>query len=298
MQKVIYADVLVISNIYITYFLLRSTALLSKKNPDRLRLFVACILGGAYALTVLLPERVQNFFSFFRFTVAVIFILVAFGYGSLKGFCRLYISFLLCNFIFAGLMFALWYFVCPEGMYFNGSVVYFDIDILTLAVLTVVCYAFIKIFEKLFKSRAPLNTVFDCTVYFQGGEQLCLKAFLDSGNRLCDYFTSSPVIISQRGKFADIFPESFMESCNNNGVKMRFILCDTVAGKELLPSFTADKVRIKGAEHDFFAEKITVALTERKILQGEYDAILPMGLFENDYLRKDEREIEKNTVAD
>ena len=295
MHTVIYADVLVVTNVYITYFLLRATALLSRTECNRLRLFLASFLGGAYSLTVLLPEKVQGALLAVRLLAALVFIFVAFGYSSLKAFLRLNVSFFSCSFIFAGLMFALWYFISPGGMYFNGAVVYFDINILSLVVMTVICYVFIKLFDRIFKSRAPVNTVFSCTVVYNEHE-FVLRSFLDTGNNLRDYFTGRPVIIADRRAFSDIFPEKITVNGEFSKQKVRFIFCNTLVGKGFLPAFSPTMLKIKGTDYNFSTEEITVALTEEKLLQGEYDAILPMGLFENNFDRKDERESEKDSV--
>lgn len=296
MQRVIYADVLIVINVYITYFLLKSTALLTKENPDRLRLFLASLLGGLYSLTVLLPEKAQSFLGPVRFAAAVAFVFVAFGFSSPKAFLRLNLSFLFCSFVFAGLMLALWYFISPAGMYFNGSVVYFDIDILTLVLLTIGCYAFLKLFDRLFRTRAPVNTVFLCKVIFNGREYM-LKAFLDTGNSLKDYFTGKPVIIADREIFTREFPDDFEMKSDLHNEKIRYIFCDTLAGKDLLPAFSPENVHIKGVDYDFFTKEVTVAMTDKKLFGGEYDAILPLGLFNNNFDRKDEGESEKAYVT-
>jgi len=153
----------------------------------------------------------------------------------------------------------------------------------------------LKLFEKLFRTRAPVNTVFYCTVNFEGGEFM-LKAFLDTGNNLKDYFTGKPVIIADRRAFSSVFPDEIEIGRDVHGEKIRYIFCDTLGGKGLLPAFSPLSVHIKGAEYDFFTDAVTVALTEKKLLQGEYDAILSLGLFDNNFDRKDEGESEKISV--
>ncbi len=296
MHRVIYADVLIVINVYITYFLLKSASLLAKENPDRLRLFLASFLGGVYSLSVLLPEKIQLMLFSLRLFLMVFFVFVAFGYKSLKSFLRLNLSFLLSSFLFAGLMFALWYLICPQGMYFNGSVVYFDIDIMTLALLTVACYVFLKLFDRFFKSRAPVNTVFVCRVCYDEKEYQ-LKAFLDTGNRLTDYFTGRPVIIADIKIFENIFAKALTDTDSFREKGFRYIFCNTLGGDGLLPAFSPEGVHIKGADYDFDTSSVTIALTDKKLLQGEYDAILPMGLFENFQERKVETENEKNNVV-
>lgn len=295
MHRVIYADVLVVINVYITFFLLKSTSILVKTQPDRLRMFLASLLGGFYSLSVLLPEKLQPLIFSLRLLLVLLMVFIAFGYKSLKSFLRLNISFLISSFVFAGVMLAIWYFVCPRGMYFNGTVVYFDIDIMTLALLTVVCYAVLKLFERFFRSRAPVNTVFICKVIYQGSEYQ-LKAFLDTGNRLTDYFTSNPVIVADKRLFEHSLTEVFCDTEKFKGKGLRYIFCNTLGGEGLLPAFTPEEVHIKGADYGFTATCVTIALTDKKLLGGEYDAILPMGLFENFYERKVEAENEKNNV--
>lgn len=296
MSGVIYADVLIVINVYITYFLLKSTALFSRIEPDRLRLFISSLLGGIYSLTVLLPEKIQSAVPVLRFVVMPLFIFTAFGYSSLKAFLRLCISFLASSFIFAGLMFALWYFACPDGMYFDGSVVYFDISISLLAVLTVMCYLFMKAFERLFRSRAPSDTVFLCDVFIDN-QKIRMKAFLDTGNHLHDYFTDKPVIVAYKGIFSGMFDFDLSQEENLIKHKGRLIFCNSIGGKTFLPAFSPEKVYIKSGKCDFYTDKVTVALSSEKIMQGEYDAILPVGLFENNISRKEERESEKTTFT-
>lgn len=296
MQRVIYADVLVVINVYLTYFLLKATALLAKESPDRLRLFLSSLIGGVYSLTVILPEKVQSAVGIARFGAVVLFVFVAFGFSSVRAFLRLNLCFVLCSFVFAGLMLALWYFISPAGMFFNGSVVYFDIDIFTLVMLTIGCYVFLKLFDRLFRTRAPVNTVFLCCVTYKG-EPHELKAFLDTGNSLKDYLTGKPVIIACREKFSLEFPYSPEQNYHSYKEGLRYIPCDTLAGKELLCAFSPENVHIRGAEHNFFTDGVTVALTDKKLFGGEYDAVLPMGLFDKNFDRKDEDESDKASSA-
>lgn len=296
MSEVIYADVLVVVNIYVTYFLLKSASIFSGVEADRLRLLLSSLAGGFYSLMIFLPEGFQMLVSVMRFFVIPLFIFIAFGFKGIKAFMRLCISFFSSSFIFAGMMLALWYFVCPKGMYFNGSVVYFDIDIFLLAVFTVVSYVFLKLFDRFFKKKAPLNTVFLCDVYLFG-ERVSIKAFLDTGNRLQDYFTDTPVIIADKSVFGKIANKDLTDSEALSLLGGRMIFCNSIGGDTFLPSFSPEKVHIKGADYDFFTDKVTVALTEVKILQGEYDAILPMGLFDNIFERKDEGESEKDFIT-
>ena len=292
MSGVIYADVLVIINLYVTYFLLLCASLLSREKPKRARLVLSSFFGGFYALLILLPDVNVFFNVLIKVGAVVLPPFTAFGFRCAKSFVRLFVSYLVCSFVFAGLMFALWYFVCPAGMFYNGSAVYFDIDVLTLVVFTVVCYGFMRLFGFIFKSRAPVNTVFRCKVCLKG-EQYGLKAFLDTGNSFSDPFTGKPVIIAHR----ELFREAFDFDNPTAGQGLRFVMCSTVSGKSLLPVALPESVTVEGADIFFETDKVMIAFTAERLLGGEYDAILPVGLFNKTYERKDERESEQAAVT-
>ncbi len=292
MSGVIYADVLVIINLYVTYFLLLCASFISHEKPRRARLVLSSFFGGFYSLLILIPDE-NSFLDFLiKVGAAVLPPLIAYGYRSRKTFLRLCISYLACNFVFAGLMFVLWYFVCPAGMLYDGAFVYFDIDVLTLVVFTVVCYGFMRAFDFIFKSRAPVNTIFYCRVSLKG-KQYSLKAFLDTGNSLSDPFSGKPVIIACREPFASVF--DFDNPIAGEG--LRFVLCNTVSGKSLLPAASPDSVTVEGADIFLETDRVMIAFTAERLLGGDYDAILPMGLLNKTCERKDERESEKTEAA-
>lgn len=291
MSGVIYADVLVVINLYVTYFLLCATALISKSEINRVRFLISSFLGGAYSLSILLPQESVALICVLKLGALVVPVIVGFKIRSTASLLKLCLCFVLCNFAFAGLMMALWYFVHPSGMYFNTTVLYFDIDIMTLVIFTIVCYGFIRAFDLFFRKRAPVNTVFHCRIIFDG-KTYNLRAFLDTGNNLTDPFSSKPVIIADKSVFGKIIQDDDISQS-----RLRFVLCSTVSGKALLPCFVPDNVHIRGADTEFSTEEVLVALTEEKLLSGEYDAILPVGLFDNKLYRKDERESEENSFA-
>ncbi len=286
MSEVIYADVLVVINFYVTYFLLLAATLISGERLRRIRLLFSSFFGGFYSLFILVDFESKAAELAVRLGAVLLPVLIAFGVKNLAVLVRAFVSYLVCSFVFAGLMFALWYFVCPSGMYFNGTAVYFDIDILTLAIFTVICYGFLRAFDFFFRKRAPVNTVFYCTVKLKD-ESFTLRAFLDTGNSLSDSFTGKPVIIVCK----ECLPSSV--SGGELPENQRFIFCKTLSGKGMLPAFTPESVSLKGAELEFTTDSVMLAVTEEKLFGGSYDAILPMGLFDKIYERKDERESEE-----
>ncbi len=294
MSGVIYADVLFVLNVYITYALLLLTALFLGIAPKRMRLFLAGVIGGSSSLFVLLPEINTAFLGALRVVLCLVFSAVAFRYNGIRQLLRQSVTFLAVNFLFAGLMFAVWYFVTPSAVYYNTGIVYFDIDTLSLILITAVCYFVIKAFGFFMKLRSPKNMLYDVFVSV-GEDEYKLKGFLDTGNSLKDPFTSADVIVVSRTAVEKYFPRDMTISdiIAHSPLKIRYLPCATVAGNKLLPIFRADKVRIKGISADFTVDGVMVAVCDENIKNGEFQALLPESIFQNNYSDKGE-DYEKN----
>ena len=281
-MQVIYADVLVIINIYITYGLLSLTACFSSVKGSRLRMFITSVLSGLYSLIIIVPNISNGIIGITKLLFSLALLRIAFGKVSKKQYVRLFIIFFCVNFAFAGIMLAVWLFAAPKGMYYNSSIVYFDIDTVTLLFLTVICYAVLSLVHRITLTRTPSDTVYECRIYAAGKSFLC-RCFLDTGNSLRDCYTGSSVIIVSRDVFKDILGDSPFES----ELKIRLLPHSTVSERGTLYAFTCEKAEIRGLTKSGVAENITVALTDEKIRGGHFDGILPWDIFE---ATTDERE--------
>lgn len=283
LTQVIYADVLFLLNTYITYALILLTALISGRSSSRLRMALASLAGGLYSLIILIPCISDSILTFSRLPAAFIFIAIGFGRVPPKTFARLFCSFFLVNFIFAGLMTALWYLAAPTNIYMGGFVVYFDIKPLTLIMLTAICYFIIKGINLAVKIRQPKNTIFDMELHIND-KVTALKAFYDTGNSLTDPFTGKAVIIVSRYVLKNIFPEDkeLFASAQKENITLRFLPCSGVTGSRLLPCFKADKVCLKSISHRVTIDEPVIALTQEAINGGSFGAILPKDIFINE----------------
>ncbi len=289
MTGIIYADVLFILNTYITYAILMLTAIFLHISPSRLRVLLSAVLGGVGSLIILFPWADDGVLGFLRLVLCLILPVVAFSYSGIKTLVKQVFVFLSVNFLFAGIMFALWYFVSPTAVYYNTGIVYFDIDALTLVVLTAVCYFAVRIFRGIIDLKAPKNTLYD--VYLTiGGDEFYLRGFLDTGNNLQDPFTGSDVIIVSRSAIEKYFPivEDMSIIVESSPLKIRYLPCITVSGSKLLPVFKCDKVRIKGVSSDFCQRGVIIGVSDEKIKNGDFQALLPVGIFHNNYSDKGE----------
>lgn len=282
MKQTIYVDVLIIINIYINYGLLLLTSAAVKTDADRLRLLLASLFGGVYSLIILVPDISDLLISVSRAPALAVMVFLAYGYGGRRKYIRKTLIFFGINLAFAGAMLLLWLFFCPQNMYFNSGVVYFGIDALALVLLTIGAYVIIRLISLLGKGRVPRGLTYSVTVFLSGRELIC-RGFYDSGNTLCDPFSGEGVTVVNIDLFSGIIEPDVFETTENadRSLNMKLIPVSTLSGTQLLPSFRADRIRIKGIETDIILERPVIALCREKIHGGEYGALLYSSVFEN-----------------
>ena len=278
-MQVIYADVLVIVNLYINYILLRLCAKVARRDAKSVRVFFASLLGGIYSLIILIDTIPEWVITVTKLAVGIVMLLLAFGFGNKRAFLRLIGAFLLVDIAFAGLMLALWLIFSPRSMVYCCGIVYFNINTLTLLILTVICYIITTAVTKLIAFKAPKNNVYTLTVHF-GSHEFIGKAFLDSGNTLTEPFSGYPVIIIDPA-MKDADGVTIFERFEESEKLSRIIPCSTIGKTTELTAFRPDLVKISGLESTFETDKVYLAMSKSKILNGDYSALLAAKLFEN-----------------
>ncbi len=282
MKQIIYVDVLVIINIYINYGLLLLTCFAVRRSAERQKILLGSLFGGIYSLIILVPGISDTAVSLSRVPALAVMVIISFGFGGAREYLKCAFAFLGVNLIFAGAMFLLWFFFCPQNMYFNGGIVYFGIDALTLVLLTVAAYVLLRVISVFTRSRVPRNLIYAAEIVCSGKSCFC-RAFYDSGNGLCDPFSGEGVIIVNAdvlvGAVGEGLSDNFQVCAEEKGY--RLIPTKSVSGARLLPSFRADRVIIRSAGKNFCIEKPVIALCKEKIHGGEYGALLYASVFDN-----------------
>ena len=247
---------------------------------------------------ILLSWADDSILGFLRLMLCLVLPIIAFSYSGIRSLAKQCVVFLVVNFLFAGIIFALWYFVSPTAVYYNTGIVYLDIDALSLVVLTAVCYFAVRIFNGIIDLKAPKNTLYDVFLTIKD-EEFYLRGFLDTGNNLKDPFTSSDVIVVSRSALEKYFPqgEDMSRIIEASPLKIRYLPCTTVSGTKLMPVFRCDKVRVRGVGTDFVCQGI-IGITDEKIKNGDFQALLPAGIFQNNSIdgRDDNEEAQRFLV--
>lgn len=288
MQEIVYVDVLIVLNLFISYFLLLSASFALKEYTKRLRLFAGALLGGLYSLVVFLPEMgtMLNFVS--RIIAGAAMVLVAFGFKSYRRFLKLFAVFVLMTFTFAGLMIGMWIIFRPDGMLINNSAVYFQVSMPLLIASTAVCYFVSKAVIKLLNKNKPQKTISNVKLEMSG-QTLEGKAMLDTGNTLSESFSGYPVVICTYDFLRKVIPEDaedfFRGDVNALGEvtdenwkkKLRVVSFLTVGDTGLLPAFQPDRLIV---DNSYETDKVFVGVMSRKkYINESFDMLLNPNLF-------------------
>ena len=237
---VVYADVLIILNFLVDYFLIRLTAIISHSTYKTYRILLACTFGGVSSLCIFIPSLNFVLDILLKLALAFITTFITFGFKSLKAFLRNTAIFFAISFSYAGAMLLLLQTATVKNMTVNNSFVYFNISPIMLIVFSVAAYFTAAILRHfLSKNQSEKDS---CKISFSAGEnRIDTTALIDSGNSLTDAFGMSDIIIADK-KICDSLFSSL--SSDEKKARYRAIPCNTVSGTEILDGFRADKAVI------------------------------------------------------
>ncbi len=265
-RLVIYADILVILNLYINYFLVRSSALLLRRDISSKRCLLAAGIGAAAALTALLPELPFWAVAGIKAAVGCAVVFAAFGKQKKIDFVISLLCFLVISFVFAGLMLALWTFFAPFDMVYSNGIAYFNIPIAAIAVFTAAAYGAVRAVRYFSDRRLVCRRV--CRVKItMSGVTVELMGLADTGNGLCDIFSGKSVIVCRHDSVKEIIPQTVREYLEGRAADnidgIRLLPCRTIAAEALIPIFSAAGITIDGKKADGF-----IGITKNPLGEG------------------------------
>ena len=274
-MRVIYLDVLFITNLYTSYFLLAGCAAFLHTKVSRFRLIWGSGAGGLASLFILLPEL--NFFLslFIKLTISIVLVLITFGKADKKTFIKYFITFFSMNIIYAGLMLIICCLCAPLGMVNNNGFTYINISLGVIFFSTTVSYTFLRIVRYYFDRKGIFEEKYDLCIK-KNGIAINLTGYADSGNTLCDFFTGLPVIICDQQKITSFFSYDISHLKKfDDSEKMkefRLIPYTTISESGMVYAFHADQILISNSTHKKSIDAL-VGFVPESTEKKEYEAV-------------------------
>lgn len=279
MKQIIYIDILVIVNLFVNYFLLLATAKFFCIKWKTSRLILGEILGGIYSLYILAPELPWFISSVIKLFMSVTIIAATFGIKKPTQFFKILIYFYSVNFLFSGIMMAVWCWFKPNGMQVNNGVVYFNISPVILIISTIISYIIIEAINKIVNKRRLDHKIINLKIKFRTN-QISITAKIDTGNFLKEPFSGLPVIVARETSVKPLLPVNTYEQIKDYSadkftdilnLKIRMIPFKTISEESVLPAFKPDCIKINESE---VQKEVYIALCEDKFMPQNADALI------------------------
>ncbi len=274
---VVYADILVILNLIVDYFLLSASAAILRVKLPVFRQLGGAAVGALSSLYIFAPDLGIFVDVALRAAVCAVMVLCAFGFRGAKRFFRSAGVLFLVTCGFGGIMTALWTIFKPDGMTVVNSVVYFNISPAVLIGASVITYLLFMLFKAIFSRTSELADRCEITVTAEE-KSITMDAIVDTGNSIKDYLSGSEVIIAD-GEFVKVLLGSDNPVTDARLKKRyRILPLSTVSGGGTLDGFRCDSAVISDGERTVKLEKPILAVSKTP-LRDDYQAIVNPEIF-------------------
>ena len=276
---VIYLDVLILINLYVTYFQILAVSVFTHRKTVWYRKLSAAGIGAVASLSIFIPQEMVLTLTLLKIFLCALIAFVAFGYTGFRAYAVSVLFLMLVSFVFSGLMLCVWLFAAPMKMLFINGTVYFGVDTITIILSTCAAYGVVRIIRYILDKNGKTDGKY--TVIIKNNRECRLSALADSGNGMVDCFSGLPVIVCRRDMCADVSPPAIEMIENNSDISeigtqmikgVRIMPFSTVGKGGLICMFKAESVVIDDETNE---EKYPVNALIGIVIGGrqEYEAI-------------------------
>lgn len=271
---IVYIDVLIVINIYITYFTLRAVSGLLHTRLTTSRLAAASAAGGIMSLAALIPVDILPSLAL-KAALTVLIVLTAFGYGTLRDTALRSVLCITVSMLICGAASLIHGLSGTDFIFSANGYAYMNVSALALVISSAVIYGILTLWRRFSDSSADSGRV-ELTVKHRGRTAV-LSAIADSGNFLRDCFTGRPVILCRAAAADPVLPpnvHAYLEKGGTGDVDgIRLIPMTTASGMSLAAAFMPDSVtvRLRGGRKRLDA---LIAVSRDALKNEDFDALI------------------------
>lgn len=224
---VVYVDLIFLSNLAIDGAVLLTTAWVRGIRPRYWRILAAAAIGAAYVVFMFVPAASFLYTFLAKIMLSLLMLWTAFGFGSLQHFVRNSAAFYGVNFAAAGGVLGIHYMLqSSSGMWdrlwFTRTGVGVELSLSLLfvgmaAAAALLLYRYAWSGRK--KAELTLAHLAEVSVIIGGREYRC-TGLVDTGNRLYDPLTRTPVMVMEAALYQAELPPSWLEHIKKSQVDL------------------------------------------------------------------------------
>ncbi|MDB5053600.1 MAG: sigma-E processing peptidase SpoIIGA [Bacilli bacterium] len=235
-MMIVYVDLIFFMNFAIDGALLLATAWTQKIKVKGWRVVAGAGIGAAYVIFMLFPQMSFLFTFLVKFGFSILMLCSTFGFGRFKRFARILGAFYLVNFVAAGGILGIHYFLLSSNDVMNGiwfthsGGLAFGLQVglgFVFLVLLGTLWFYVRMSRMSLKREEVLTWITDVTVYVDSHIFTC-KGLIDTGNRLYDPLTQMPVMVVEAETWKAYLPEAWLKCIQQSEVEQIFVHLDHV----------------------------------------------------------------------
>lgn len=258
----IYLDVVIGVNYIFDLILLFSVNYILRRNASLKRMLLGALIGSI-TLIILFLRLNMLCLMIYKFIVAILMLIVSFGYKDFNYLKKNIIYFYLVSMLMGGGIYFLnsQFSYTNNGLLFNGN----DLKVSYGIIVILAIGLFFKYMLSFKELKNNYSNYYKCKIYFDDNNYVLVNAYLDTGNKLKDPYSDKSIILLDKNKVKDMKMNKPIyvpyNSLNNHG---------------LLTCFKALKLEIDGQVCD----KFLIGISERKFFMDGIDCIINSNVME------------------
>ncbi len=281
----IYADMILLVNCIMNSVILVLTAYAAGISFNWKRLLLTALLGGVYSLAGVFPEMTMLYSIPGKLLASVAFVLMAFGYKTIKSTLILVGIFFIVSFILGGATLGWLYFIQTQPPQKVGNIL--DLSWGNLAAGSVMAVLLVTlIVKKMLGRMVRRQTFYKAQIYYNGRCEE-FTGMLDTGNSLYSLLGRKPVVLlcwqsalqllgSQVANYlTSNGPEiwlSNLDECQDSAwlARVEVIPCQSIGGRKMLLGFRPDSISVMTEEGLAHTTEVLIGLYDG-VIAGESD---------------------------
>ena len=259
----IYLDLVIIINFIFDLILLMSINYILRRNVKWYRLILSGLFG-TITIFALFIKMSRLTLIIYKFIISIVMLLIAFGYKNFNYLKKNIIYFYLVSMLLGGGI----YFLNTQFSYTNNGLVFNNtgLKISYLIIISISLLIYLKYMFSFKELKNNYSNYYKCKIYFDKKKYIEVNAFLDTGNKLKDPYSSKSIILIDKHKIKDIKIRSPIyvpyNSLNNHGLLTCFkALKLEIGGK------SSDKFLVGISQENFFIDGID-CIINNNIMEG------------------------------
>lgn len=291
---IVYIDIVLIENIFMNYIILFATATINKVELRLIRIFLASLLGGIYAVVSYISDLETYKTLTLKLLLSLAMVYIALKPESIKKCLKQLLIFYLTSFTFGGTAFALLYFIKPSEILMKNGV-YIGSYPLKIAILGgIIGFVILVVAFKIAKGRMNSKNMY-CKIEIEVGQNTVESiAMIDSGNLLKEPISGKPVVVVETEILKDVVPIEILENTKEiiegktesipieYTSKLRVIPFTSLGMPNgMLLGIKADKITIYHDDEKIKNQNVIIGLYNKKLSKtNKYTSLIGISLIE------------------